>query len=589
MRKRNLLIITVFIAVGILTTSCSEDILAEKTDITDVPAGLVMEPVKTGYERAIEIARTAPFEVYDRKLTLTKSGVPEIIPGEPIMNPRAGAVRANSTEEGECVQDTLMYVFNYPDEEGYMVIATDEWGGEIMVFGDSGNFNVQDTVGNSLASFLVNNMIDYLLYNDEPRYTELTAEEIEEILAERRQTETKALVIGNTYADGQKLIGYSGNGHIAQWVMQSYSTLNFGTPCNPPWMPPGVPGNPDAEEPGTGNPNDPDPEVYYNREGCLIHTQRSEVPTIVKIGPLLKTKWGQGRPYNEYTQRWTYPHIDIDSYNDTVYRAATGCGATAIAQILAYHKYPDTYPFSTVVEGYDHIFTLNGVKVDSVPPGASSYDFRRIYQRKLSRLVGAPTFIGILEDFPTKTMMESSIRNAKTARTAVGQLMRVIGEKIDMWYTYDKGSGVWKMWFSGAKEFLDCFEAFGYKGNPIMNDHKIEESFWMIKESIDLKRPVLAWGFTDWLNTQGHIWVIDGYLKQYSYMNLKWDYRFDELRRYNGCIGPYGGMYSYIEQMHCNFGWNGKSDGYYNTGIFTVDGDTYKYKLKFIPYITPNR
>ena len=61
--------------------------------------------------------------------------------------------------------------------------------------------------------------------------------------------------------------------------------------------------------------------------GGTIHEQ---------VGPLLETRWGQGRGYNEY----------IKFNNCTTGTTPTGCVATAMAQVLRYHEYPNSYNWS---------------------------------------------------------------------------------------------------------------------------------------------------------------------------------------------------------------------------------------------------
>ena len=60
------------------------------------------------------------------------------------------------------------------------------------------------------------------------------------------------------------------------------------------------------------------------------------------VGPLLKTKWGQGDGYN-----WFCP--DKGCYGDGTPhngRAWTGCVATAVAQIMKYNEFPNNYNWS---------------------------------------------------------------------------------------------------------------------------------------------------------------------------------------------------------------------------------------------------
>jgi hypothetical protein len=57
---------------------------------------------------------------------------------------------------------------------------------------------------------------------------------------------------------------------------------------------------------------------------------------VYTYGPLLKTTWGQGCTYND----------DLPAFYGPCNHAFTGCVATAMAQIMAYWKYPSTYNWS---------------------------------------------------------------------------------------------------------------------------------------------------------------------------------------------------------------------------------------------------
>jgi len=79
-------------------------------------------------------------------------------------------------------------------------------------------------------------------------------------------------------------------------------------------------------------------------EGCPVEALKSTsaclTPTIIYSstkGPLLKTSWDQGCGYNT--------NCPIASDGPCGY-AYTGCVATAMAQVMAYWKYPSTYNWS---------------------------------------------------------------------------------------------------------------------------------------------------------------------------------------------------------------------------------------------------
>lgn len=75
---------------------------------------------------------------------------------------------------------------------------------------------------------------------------------------------------------------------------------------------------------------------------------RADVPTHEKISPLIKTQWDQLTPYNNMCPN-KYP---------------TGCLATAVAQVMYYHKYPANYDWDVMKTSY--VSTDTGDVVDAV-------------------------------------------------------------------------------------------------------------------------------------------------------------------------------------------------------------------------------
>ena len=66
----------------------------------------------------------------------------------------------------------------------------------------------------------------------------------------------------------------------------------------------------------------------------------AKMPQRPAVAPLLDSFWGQGEPYNMQC-----PEIDGQ-------HAVTGCVATALAQIMYYHKWPEDY--TTEIPAYDY-------------------------------------------------------------------------------------------------------------------------------------------------------------------------------------------------------------------------------------------
>lgn len=92
-------------------------------------------------------------------------------------------------------------------------------------------------------------------------------------------------------------------------------------------------------------PGAPDLDVPDNFDRMEVVERDTYYEIEYQYGPLLKTKWGQWSPYNSEIVK-THPGCP------------TGCAATALAQIMAYHKHP-TYMAAT---GHTYLWDkmLNG-------------------------------------------------------------------------------------------------------------------------------------------------------------------------------------------------------------------------------------
>lgn len=199
--------------------------------------------------------------------------------------------------------------------------------------------------------------------------------------------------------------------------------------------------------------------------------------TVMKPIQLMTSMWGQENPYND----------SCPSY--------VGCVATAVGQIMHYHKWPQTG------RGW-HKYIPNenpeyGTQYANF--GATTYDWDRMPDRLRSR---------------------SSIAEKR----AVQQLLYHVGVAINMSYTKD-GSGSYDFdvpmalsaYFKYNHETIKiCFEA----------DYTADEWIALIKSEIDAGRPVLYTGCDK--DDEGHAWVVDGYdADNYLHVNWGWDGDYD--------------------------------------------------------------
>lgn len=218
-------------------------------------------------------------------------------------------------------------------------------------------------------------------------------------------------------------------------------------------------------------------------------------------GPLLQSLWDQNAPFNNQV-----PLIGSE-------RAVTGCVATAMAQLMYYHKWPIR---GTGAYSYYH----NTGKL-SVNFAESVYDWKNMldeyaYEDSFGFDVskGVPKWNDAQADAVAKLMSDAGI---------------AIGTGYDL-SNFGSGSNV-----AAAAKALR--EYFSYHTLTLYRDYTPNSKFLTaIKEELDRNYPILMVGS---LVPSGHAWVVDGY---------------DE----NG-------------YLHVNWGWGGLSNGYFALGFMNPD------------------
>ncbi len=187
-----------------------------------------------------------------------------------------------------------------------------------------------------------------------------------------------------------------------------------------------------------------------------------KAPVSAQAGPLLMSKWNQGPHWNA--------QCPMDNVTDK--RTSVGCVATAMAQIMNYHKWPD-----------------RGV-------GSNSYTTKT---RQIS----------ISESFNTTYGWNTNTDEAKISYHA--------GVSVNMNYTSDE---------SGASPLapVNAFKNnFKYYSGGLENRDDNTKTYWheKIKADIDNRRPIFYGGYKPLGQQGGHAFVLDGY------RTSDWKYHFN--------------------------------------------------------------
>lgn len=180
------------------------------------------------------------------------------------------------------------------------------------------------------------------------------------------------------------------------------------------------------------------------------------------IKPLIQTRWGQNDPYNLL--------CPMDGDN----RSVTGCVATAMAQLMYYHKYPSQT--TTTIPAYTT--TKKSIAVDEI--GVTTIPWDDIQK----------TYSG---------------QETASQREAVAKLMLLCGSSMNMDYTSDVSNAVSAYVPDKLKTYFDYDAAttFANRGS-----YRAADWDHLIYEELSQKRPVYYCGSSI---GGGHAFIVDGY------------------------------------------------------------------------------
>ena len=215
------------------------------------------------------------------------------------------------------------------------------------------------------------------------------------------------------------------------------------------------------------------------------------------VGPLMTTFWDQGEPFNDQCPYY------YNSSGDSA-RAVTGCVATAFAQVMNYHQWPD-------VGRGSHSYTCN---VNDMTVTQLSADFSQsVYRWDL-----------MLDRYDASSSPESC--------EAVAKLMSDVGISMNMGYGASSGARESEAMFAMVDYFKYSDRCY------ILNRDYYNAQEWdeFLVDEISALRPIVYCGYTiSATESGGHAFVLDGFNTEGYY--------------------------------HVNWGWGGSGDGYFLVSV----------------------
>ena len=192
-------------------------------------------------------------------------------------------------------------------------------------------------------------------------------------------------------------------------------------------------------------------------------TRSATRSSMAAIPPLIQTQWSQDDPYN----------LMCPVYGDM---CLTGCTATAIAQIMYFHKWPEGKTKSIP----EYTTRTNKIKLPELPPATFKWDNMKT------------TYSG---------------EEDKESQYAVAELMRYVGQAMSMDYNTPDGSSA-----SPIPDLMKAYFGYSRKFKRISkDDYDYSEWVEMLHGALADKKPILFGGYPTGPEEPGHEFIVDGY------------------------------------------------------------------------------
>lgn len=338
------------------------------------------------------------------------------------------AVMSETTRSANIEQDTLMYIFNFADDQGFAIVPKSKNAPELLAVTTKGYYDGKETDNEGFNMYMNN---------------------------ARLIVDPDTMVI-----------------------------INPGTPIDT------------SSNPGVGGGGIGDQVITEWKADTERDTTRR--------GPLLTTKWGQESPFYLYC-------FENGASSGTDW-AKAGCQATALAQIMAYHEYPDTIDLTYSFAPYEKLY-LNW------------------------------------------TYWKEDVTNDPYS---VAAFTRELGERLNMDYRKDDSG-------STTIEAKNTLQELNYNTSNVTNYNIYDNS--PIIGNLAGYCPVFIRGRTGTdSNSKAHAWVVDGYMITEETSR--------EYQRQMGQLNWTLVNTVYIKNTYYSFNWgdNGTNDGWFFIERYTTGG-----------------
>jgi hypothetical protein len=221
--------------------------------------------------------------------------------------------------------------------------------------------------------------------------------------------------------------------------------------------------------------------------------------TLRSVSPMLTTKWNQDYPYNAACPP------DPEGPGGRTY---AGCVATAMGQLMFYHRWP-----------------LSGL-------GSYSYVH--------------PDYGTISADFSTALYNWNAMPNRVTTENMdVAVMLHHLGVSVDMNYG-PNGSGMWN--HSAARSFRNYFK-YVPETRYVFRDSTTLNWDSLVVTNLNDGKPLYYAGWEDTTYTMGHAFVCDGYeTNDYYHFNWGWGGSYDGYF-YTGQLNPGGANFNLCQEL----------------------------------------